>query len=196
MATLHLTHVDPAHRATAIRAVRAALVSGGFEGTRQEALDEAEKAIYAVLTDNEPYPLIEGSAVQCTAAQRAFEEMVPDGIAARVARDLTIPHAPETPSNPSDAPIEGAGGVPETRVAVISAIDQMFLADPPDDFAPGPEAAYTALAFLSMTEGNALQAWLRAKHFASIAGDPEFFTEVGHTLYNAFLFQKIERNVG
>ncbi len=71
MKTLHLVEVQRAGRATAIRAVRDALIAAGLD--RETALNNADEAASRWLGNGRPVPLVRDTAEVVAAAVVAFE---------------------------------------------------------------------------------------------------------------------------
>jgi hypothetical protein len=152
-----------------MRAVREALRVAGAD---DEALEEAEKAVYSVLNNRGPYGLVQAPEEVIAKAADAFAAALPYPQAGRVEIDL------------EDWETEPAPPSSDRK------IDQEFdPANMPAEFTPSAEAVRTALALMAMADGSAQTAWFYAKLLARNTGQSDLYVEVGRVLGDAFTFQ-------
>lgn len=183
--TLHLTAVRPEQRAIAMRAVKLLLMAAGY--SRDKAMAEAERKVYAVLGNNWPQGLValENEAV-IDSALAAFDRAVEGYEGAAIVVKNMDPVRQET-----------AGGLADDAAPSVNTSDaalaERFMEVAQRGAAawePSREAATTALVLMAAFNGQAQEVWVYSKLLARSTGDHDLYVEVARLIGDAFTFEK------
>jgi hypothetical protein len=184
MIRLDLIEVNAELRATAAKAVRAAMAAAGIE-SGMETVREAIAVVDRVRARHGPQTIVsEADGVSREAvlmAGEAFKNATGGHACGRVAVVSFDPDAPTALDVPRE---DTASDVPLDQRVTSAMLEPI-----PANFTPGREGALTMALLIGMCDGNAAAAFSYARRLAVTTGHPDVYIDVMRAICVAYNFK-------